>query len=105
KTAVRSRTASSCGGKRRRPGAGLSEVFRRVPWSIADCRLPIADRRIVDCRLSIDALSIADWIGTLSVELTSQSTLANPSIADRQSVDRHSAIGSRHSVTLPFLSG
>src|SRR5262249_41857741 len=38
-------------------GRGAGEVYETP--SIADCRLQIADRRIADCRLPIDA--IVDW--------------------------------------------
>jgi len=45
--------------------------------------LAIADRRIVECRLAVDAVPVDDWIVDRQF-VDRQSTLDNPSIANRQ---------------------
>src|SRR4029077_4296995 len=65
---------------------------------IGECRLPIADRRVVDCRSSIDGLPIADFIANrrFDARFNLNSSIRRSSLDNRQSVDRQSPIANRH---------
>jgi hypothetical protein len=72
-------------------------VYRSRKLRIVDCgssinALSIDDRRLTDCRLRIVDCGL-EIVWRTSIDNRHQSAIINPSIANRQCVNRRSAIG------------